>query len=166
MSGRGAAADAVGRSFKGAVAAMRRMRGRRLVHGELSDAQYGLLFGLCERDAASLSELAYSADVSPASATEMLDALEKNGLVQRERSERDRRLVLISLTDRGRQLVEERRAKYAPRWRAALSEFSEDELLTASAVLDSLRRFFDERADDDPEQPQAAINPRSRSTVP
>jgi DNA-binding MarR family transcriptional regulator len=161
MSDQVTAADAVGRSFKGAVAAMRRMRGRRLQRGELSDAQYGLLFGLCDRDAASSSELAYSADVSPASATEMLDALADNGLVQRERSERDRRLVLISLTHRGRALVEERRATYAPRWRAALAGFSEDELLTASAVLDSLRQFFDERADEDHERPQTAASSRS-----
>jgi hypothetical protein len=43
------AAAQLGRSFKGAMAAVRRLRGRETRHpGELSDAQYGLLFGLCE----------------------------------------------------------------------------------------------------------------------
>jgi DNA-binding MarR family transcriptional regulator len=171
MSDRVAAADEVGRAFKGALAAMRRLRARRIHDGELSDAQYGLLFGLCEREAASLTEVAYAADVSLASATEMLDGLVENGLVQRERSERDRRQVVISLTGHGRQLVEQRRAKYGPRWRAALAEFSDEELQIASAVLDRLRRFFDERADDeradaDQEPPRAATSSRSGSTVP
>jgi DNA-binding MarR family transcriptional regulator len=139
----------LGRSFKGAMAAVRRLRGtetRR--HGELSDAQYGLLFSLRGHEQMSSSELAFAADLSPATATEMLDALVASGLVRRERSDRDRRVVLISLTDRGQRLVEERRARYDPRWRAALSEFSEAELRTAAAVLDRMRDMFEELRSD------------------
>ena len=70
------AAEQLGRSFKGAMAAVRRLRGRETRHpGELSDAQYGLLFGLREHSELSSSELALAADLSPATATEMLDAL-------------------------------------------------------------------------------------------
>ena len=143
------AAEHLGRSFKGAMAAVRRLRGRETRHpGELSDAQYGLLFGLREHSELSSSELALAADLSPATATEMLDALATAGLVRRQRSERDRRVVLISLTERGHEVVEERRARYEPRWRAALAEFSDEELLRAAAVLDSLRTLFDELRED------------------
>jgi DNA-binding MarR family transcriptional regulator len=76
----------------------------------------------------------------------MLDSLAASGLVHRERSERDRRIVLISLTDRGRRLIEERRARFEPRWLAALSEFTDEEVRTAAAVLDRVRQLFDERA--------------------
>jgi MarR family transcriptional regulator, organic hydroperoxide resistance regulator len=132
-------------SFKRAMAALRRLRGRDTRRpGELRDAQYGLLFGLREHPRLSLSELACAADLSPASATEMLDGLEQGGLVRRERSKRDRRVVLISLTERGRVLVEQRRAEYEPVWRAALSEFSDAELVSAAAVLDRMARLFDE----------------------
>ena len=143
------AAEQLGRSFKGAMAAVRRLRGRETRHpGELSDAQYGLLFGLREHSELSSSELALAADLSPATATEMLDALATAGLVRRQRSERDRRVVLISLTERGHEVVEERRARYEPRWRAALAEFSDEELLRAAAVLDRLRNLFDELRED------------------
>ena len=140
----------LGRSFKGAMAAVRRLRGRetRRPGSELSDAQYGLLFNLRDHEALSSSELAFAADLSPAKATEMLDGLVASELVRRERSERDRRVVLISLTDRGRKLLDERRARYEPRWRAALDEFSEDELRTASAVLDRMRDMFEELRED------------------
>ncbi|MGI8904210.1 MAG: MarR family winged helix-turn-helix transcriptional regulator [Solirubrobacteraceae bacterium] len=138
----------LGRSFKGAMAAVRRLRGREThCAGELSDAQYGLLFGLCEHRELSSRELAGAADLSPASTSEMLDGLAAAGLVQSVRSLRDRRVVLTSLTERGRTLIEERRARYEPRWRAALADFSDEELLSAGAVLDSLRAMFDELAE-------------------
>jgi hypothetical protein len=38
---------------------------------------------------------------------------------------------------------------YEPRWRAALSQFSEDELLSAARVLDALRGMFDDLAEGD-----------------
>ena len=145
---RSEALEELGRAFKGVSAAIRRLRGRETHHpGELSYAQYGLLFALCDAEAKSSRELALAADVSPATAAEMLDALAASGLVTRARSRDDKRIVLTSLTDRGKAVVDERRARYEPRWRAALEGFSEEELTSATAVLDALRLMFDQLAD-------------------
>jgi DNA-binding MarR family transcriptional regulator len=140
--------EAVGRAFKGALAAVRRLRGRETHHPEeLSYAQFGLLFGLCDGGSKSSRELALAADISPATAAEMLDALAASGLVERSRSEDDKRIVLTSLTQRGRELIEARRARYEPRWRATLERFSDEELLSAANVLEALRQMFDEFAE-------------------
>jgi len=96
----------------------------------------------------SVRELAEAAELSPASVTEMLEGLTAAGLVERERSDRDRRVVLTSLTESGRGLVEERRARFEPRFRAAMESFSEDELVVAAAVLDRLRDLFEQIADE------------------
>jgi DNA-binding MarR family transcriptional regulator len=126
------------------------MRGRETHHpGELSYAQYGLLFALSDGEPRSSRELALAADVSPATAAEMLDSLAASGLVERTRSQDDKRIVLTSLTERGKAVIEERHARYEPRWRAALAGFTQDELHTATRVLDALRRMFDELADSD-----------------
>jgi MarR family transcriptional regulator, organic hydroperoxide resistance regulator len=139
----------VARAFKRALAALRRMRGREThCPGELTDAQYSLLFCLRDQSQMSVRDLADAADLSAASVTEMLDGLATAGLVERRRSDRDRRVVLTSLTDAGRGLVEERRARFEPRLRAALEPFSEHDLLTAAAVLDGLRDMFDEVAEE------------------
>ena len=144
----GDAVEQFGRSFKAAMAALRRMRGREVrCPGVLSDAQYSLLFCLRE-GGRSLSELAYAADLSPASVTEMLDGLAHAGLVERSRSQRDRRVVLTSLTEHGRDLVEARRLQFEPRFRAALAEFSDEQLVLAAEVLDRLRGMFDEFAEE------------------
>lgn len=142
-------AEQLGRAFKAAMAALRRMRGREhRGSGLLSDAQYSLLFCLRDREGLSSTELAHDADLSPAAVTEMLDGLAHAHLVDRSRSHHDRRVVLTSLTERGRDLVEARRAQFEPRFRAALAEFSDDELVTAAAVLDRLRGMFDRFAEE------------------
>ncbi|MFL5823571.1 MAG: MarR family winged helix-turn-helix transcriptional regulator [Solirubrobacteraceae bacterium] len=146
--GRTGALEALGRAFKGAIAAQRRLRGRETHRpGELSYAQYGLLFALSDGAARSSRDLAVAADVSPATAAEMLDGLAASGLVERTRSADDKRIVLTSLTERGKDLVDQRRAEYEPRWRAAVADFSEADLLAAARVLDSLRQMFDELAE-------------------
>ena len=141
------AATQLGSAFKGLMGAFRRLRGREThnPHG-LSDAQYSLLFGLRDHDSLPTRELACLADLSPATATEMLDGLASAGLVVRVRSDTDRRVVLTSLTERGQALLEERHAQYAPRWNAAMSGFSDEELRTAARVLDGLRTMFDDIA--------------------
>jgi DNA-binding MarR family transcriptional regulator len=145
----GEAAADLAAAFKRLMAAVRRLRGRETrQHGGLSDAQYRLLFGLREHDQLPSRELAGLADLSPATATEMLDGLASAGLVKRVRSQQDRRVVLTSLTERGHALLEERHAQFAPRWNAALAEFSDDELRTATRVLDRLSALFDDIAQD------------------
>ena len=140
-----AAVATLGMSFKATTAAVRRLRGRDTHRpGGLNYAQYSLLFGLAERGELSASELAGLAEVAPPTATQMLDGLVAGGFVERSRSERDRRIVLVSLTERGAQLVAARRAHYEELWARALAGFSDAELATATAVLDSVRTIFDE----------------------
>lgn len=137
--------ERLGRSFKAAMAAVRRLRGRETHRpGTLSYAQYGLLFSLSGGGRMSARELADSAALTPASVTQMLEGLEAHGLVQRLRSAEDKRVVHTALTDKGQQLIEERRAALDARWRAAVGDFSPADLLTASAVLDRLAAYFDE----------------------
>jgi DNA-binding MarR family transcriptional regulator len=139
----------LGLAFKRSMAEVRKLRGRETHRpGQISYAQYGLLFGLagmCERSA---RELAEQADLSPATVAQMLEHLEAAGLVKRTRSEHDRRVVLSVLTDRGATVVAERRAHMEPRWQAALTEFSDAELDVAARVLDRLADYFHDLLDD------------------
>ena len=133
-------------AFRGVQGALRRLRGRETHRaGELSFAQYTLMFGLADGER-SAGALATSADLSPATVTQMLDGLQSAGLVARTRSERDKRVVLVSLTERGRELVTERKANFERVWLAALEEFSERDLAAAGAVLQRLQGVFEELA--------------------
>lgn len=138
------------RSFQGVVTAMRRLRGRQ-THpsraGTLSYAQYRLLFWLAEEDELSVRELAERADLTPATVTQMLDALGIAGLVSRQRSGEDRRVVLSSLTEHGSVVLSQHKAELDGRWHEALSGFSDEQLQTAGAVLDRIAEHFDRFAE-------------------
>ena len=100
-----ATADEFTLAWEAFFRATRRARGRAtgpLEGTVLSLAQYQLLEAL--RGAAELpvSDLAASAGVAPPTATRMLDALVRDGLVDRTPAEHDRRVVLVSLTPSGR----------------------------------------------------------------
>ena len=135
----------VGDALRALLAASRRMRGRETHRpGQLSFAQYGLLFSLAEAEELSARELARNAELTPATVTQMLDALEASGLVVRRRAEHDRRVVLTALTPAGAQVVAERRAQIEPQWKAALAGFDEEELRAAAATMSRIAVFFDE----------------------
>jgi DNA-binding MarR family transcriptional regulator len=144
-----AAADAPARTFglafKRAIAVVRRLRGRDTHRpGELSYAQYGLLFGLAEHRQLTTTELASLAGVAPSTATKMLDRLVEIELVERVRSELDRRVVLVALTLRGAKIVAARRARYDELWDTALAGFSDQQLAGATVVLERVIAMFEE----------------------
>jgi len=135
----------LGAAFKGVTAATRRLRGRETHRpGELSYAQYHLLFHLAEQGRLSTGQLATAAELVPATTTQMLDGLERNGLVERVRSEEDRRIVTCALTPRGRKVVAKRRAEMERHWNGTLAAFSAAELETAADVLEHLRTMLDD----------------------
>jgi DNA-binding MarR family transcriptional regulator len=135
----------LGTSFKHVQVALRRLRGRETQRqGAPSFAQYQLLFTLADRDGLSSGEIAAAAELSPATVTQMLDALAEQGLVARSRSDHDRRIVTCSLTDAGRTLIAERRATFEGRWHEALHDFVTGDLEIAAEVLDRIASMFDD----------------------
>jgi DNA-binding MarR family transcriptional regulator len=137
-------------AFKRALVAVRRLRGRETQRpDQVSFAQYGLLFSLSGADERSARDLAEQADLSPATVAQMLEGLEAQGLVERTRSAQDRRVVLSSLTERGAQIVADRHAMIEPRWRAALSEFNDNELEVSARVLNRLADYFEDLSEFD-----------------
>jgi len=126
------------------TAAQRRLRGRDAKAGGLSFAQFHLMRRLAEVDESPASKLAAGADLSPASATQALDHLAELGLVERVRSDIDRRVVLNRLTPAGREVFEAKRAALEQRWQEALADLSADQLGQAARVLRRMAEVLDE----------------------
>lgn len=72
-----------------------------LLDGNLTLPQSHLLEPLLGGEARGVGELALAAGVTAPSATRMLDALERDGVVTRSRSGSDRRCVHVALTEAG-----------------------------------------------------------------
>lgn len=67
----------------------------------LTEAQLTVLELLVEHDRMKPSELIPYLETTPAAVTMLLDRMEKNGLVHRERDQQDRRIVWILITPTG-----------------------------------------------------------------
>lgn len=74
------------------------------VHG-LTDSQALCLNAIHRAGEVNTGQLARTISLSPPTVTGILDRLERRGLVQRSRSARDKRQVVLCLTDAGRGLL-------------------------------------------------------------
>jgi DNA-binding MarR family transcriptional regulator len=85
----------------------RRMRAERVAQGlqpELSDSQLAALAAL-EKHTMTPGELAEHEKVQPPSITRVIASLEERGLIQRMPHQSDRRQVVLTVTDQGREVV-------------------------------------------------------------
>lgn len=90
----------------------RRMRAERVAQGlqpELSDSQLAALAALEKHTAMSPGELAEHEKVQPPSMTRVIASLEERGLIERMAHPSDRRQVVLTATDQGRDLVRQLR---------------------------------------------------------
>jgi DNA-binding MarR family transcriptional regulator len=139
----------LGIAFRRAFRSLRSLRGRDTHHGdEVGHAQFELLGEIYARGPMPAGELAEAVAASAATVSGMLDHLCASDLVERTRSEADRRLVVVKLTRRGRRKVEARKALWQHRWQEALEGLDEDELRTATVVLERIGGIFAERPAD------------------
>ena len=130
-------------SVQAFTAAQRRLRGRDVKAGGVSFAQFHLMRRLAEVDESPASKLAAGADLSPASATQALDHLAELGLVERVRSDTDRRVVLNRLTPAGRDVFAAKQAELEQRWHDALADLSAEQLGQAAQVLRRMAEVLD-----------------------
>jgi DNA-binding MarR family transcriptional regulator len=78
---------------------------RYLKAADLSMAQFGTLMHLFKGEHCGVSEIAAQMSVSNAAASQLVDKLVHNGLVERTEDPDDRRVKRLSLTDKGHELL-------------------------------------------------------------
>jgi DNA-binding MarR family transcriptional regulator len=122
----------------------RRLRAERIARGlatDLSDTQLAALAALERNVAMSPGELAEHEKVQPPSMTRVIAALQERGLVTRAPHPTDGRQVKLTVTDEGRQLVQQSR-KLREAWLAQrLRELTQEERATLRAAAPILQRL-------------------------
>lgn len=122
----------------------RRLRAERLTRGlepVLSDTQLAALAALERHSAMTPGELAEHEKVQPPSMTRVITVLEEHGLVMRTPHPSDRRQVMLTVTDRGRDLVHQSR-RLREAWLAKrLRELTPQERATLRAAAPILEKL-------------------------
>lgn len=119
---------------------IRALRHARVVDEEsgLSPQRLSLLSVLVYAGSRTVGELAALEQVSAPAVSRIATALERAGLLSRERDAADRRVVRLAATDRGRILLEEARRRRLERLAALLAPLAPERLAAIEAVLDEV----------------------------
>jgi len=88
----------------------------------------------------NLSAIADDLEVHPSNATRLCDRLVRAGLLDRRRSDADRRQVHLTLTPRGRRLVEKAMSHRREQVERAMAHMSEEERAALAGALSVFSR--------------------------
>lgn len=120
---------------------LRRARIGDLTSG-LSPARLSALSVIVYAGPLQLKVLADAEQVKPPTMTKLVQALETDGLVQKEKDPEDGRAYRLIATPKGKALLESARQRRLEVLREALSDLTEEELGTLDAATTILRRVF------------------------
>ena len=130
-------------AFFRAIRRARSQRGSKPGSSGLTVPQLHILEPL-DRGPSKVGAVAQAAGVSAPTATRMLDALTRQGLVERHASDEDRRCVLVALTDDGRRAVTSKRREVQEMRRKIAALLDEDERAQATRLLQRLANAMEE----------------------
>jgi DNA-binding MarR family transcriptional regulator len=107
--------------------------------GGYGERHVGMLISLAIEGPGTVSELAQRLDMTTAHASLVVGELARAGLVERDHDERDRRLIVVSLSDAAKPAVAEMRKRHAAPLLKFLGELEEDE---ADRFIEQLSRLI------------------------
>lgn len=81
----------------------------------ISMPQLGVLMQLNFHGSCGISELSNRFDITSAAASQLVDKLVQNGLIQREEDPQDRRAKVLTLTEKGKEVIQQH-AQRRYRW--------------------------------------------------
>lgn len=93
----------------------------------------------------NMSRVAGKLMVTVGTLTTAVNGLVKKGYIERVRSEKDRRIVLLSLTEKGRRAYDHHRRFHEEMIRALMKDLSEEEANVLVKALKNVSDFFKKR---------------------
>ncbi|MDU4696630.1 MAG: MarR family transcriptional regulator [Paenibacillus sp.] len=120
----------------------RKMKSEIMHHHELglTGPQFHMLTLIARKTTCNVSYLAEKLEVKPSAITVMIDRLVQSGYVERRHDEKDRRAVLLSVTERGAEVLAEARKKSREVLKNQFSVLSEQELEMMITILEKLSK--------------------------
>jgi len=113
-----------------------------LSSGEISIPQFHILSYLLEKKATIMVELAKYLEVSASAITGLVDNLVRMGLVKRKFSPSDRRVIIASLTDKGKKVVTRIKDQFRNFLEEILKKFSPEERKKLLELSDKMEKFL------------------------
>ena len=108
----------------------------------ITGPQLVCLLAVAERSPATLSEVAHEIYLSASTVVGIIDRLEREGFVRRERSTSDRRVVLIYITDSGKEFVAKAPSLIQEQLEKRLQKLETEEQMQIAHSLEKVAKFM------------------------
>src|SRR3954447_5976124 len=131
--------ETLAEAFRGVARQLRHQAQRALAPWEVSPSQARALGVLTRHGPVRLGALSEHLRIAARSATEVVDALEEDGLVERRPDPCDRRATLVALTDRGAQVAAGVRAARAAEAEEFFARLDDADRACLTRILRNLR---------------------------
>jgi MarR family transcriptional regulator, organic hydroperoxide resistance regulator len=109
-----------------------------LTNFPITPPQFTALLWLHEEGDMTIGELSQRMYLACSTTTDLVDRMEKNGVVERIRDDRDRRVVRIHMLDKGKAIIQDVLAARQAYLAEVLTRFSSDELKELEKYLSLL----------------------------
>jgi DNA-binding MarR family transcriptional regulator len=137
--------------FQAALGELRCVGSERLVRQGVSMSHLHLMSMLDRHGELPMSRIAELLDVSDSNATGLIDRMEERGFVERVRHPDDRRVVLVRVSDRGRELLGEVEVLGDDVIRRALNRLDDRQLKELASAISVVRAAIIDAAVSEPD---------------
>ena len=107
----------------------------------VTETQFRVLELLAKNEAHKVTDLAEKMGVKPSAVTTMIDRLANNGLVSRRHDDNDRRAVLLSITEEGREVIRKFEEKCRGVIKGYLSHLELNELEALATIYEKMENI-------------------------
>ncbi|MGE5560735.1 MAG: MarR family winged helix-turn-helix transcriptional regulator [Chloroflexota bacterium] len=88
------------------VSVIVRKRGRDILGNfDITPPQFNALLTLSDHGSLTMGELCDHLYLACSTATDLIDRMERNGLIERQRDQNDRRVIRLRITERGQEII-------------------------------------------------------------
>jgi DNA-binding MarR family transcriptional regulator len=109
--------------------------------------QWLLLRQLQRNGSCTIGELAEHLDVRSSTMSQMVDRLEKNGIVYRASNQKDARVKTVALSEKGKKIIQEREMLWVDSLAQPFQNFSTEEKETLLNLMDKLVSYIPKKRD-------------------
>ena len=112
------------------------------LNDDVSITEMHIMEKIGEAGSSRMTDIARALDVTLATLTVACDRMQKKDLIERTRAEKDRRVVMVSLTPKGQAAWQDHEKFHHDLIDAALTDMSEEEQNALSRALEKLGEFL------------------------
>ncbi|WP_010650195.1 MarR family winged helix-turn-helix transcriptional regulator [Oceanobacillus massiliensis] len=113
------------------------------VHSDITTDQFSTLNQILKQEQCTSTDIASAFGIGKSAVTAQINRLHAKGLIKRKRDEADRRVIYLSVTDKGKEFVEYTQDKVYSYIGEHLSHFEEEEIIEFMRSLEKLANLME-----------------------